>query len=275
MTDTPVAAALIPGLPHLLAERPAKSWRTLATAVKDVGDRFRAAGAETVMVMSTQWVTVLGHQFQLDPRPKGRHHDENWYMYDFGKLPYEIPTDPTLTSNWSDEVAAGGLQSRNVRFDHYPIDTGTIVASKLLRIGADLPASMVSCNLYAAPDVMKQICAAGVAAARQTKRKVAILAVSGLSSSPIQRWIKPEQDRFENPEHDKWNTKILDLLAAGKNDEVNGLQDDFTHHAQVDAQFRGFSFLNGSGLLSDPGQVLAYGPIWGTGGAVVYWNNAA
>ena len=64
---TLVAAAIVPGMPHLLAADAAPSWAQLGAAVRATGERIRAAGAEVVVMMSTQWFTVLGHQ-----RPCGR-----------------------------------------------------------------------------------------------------------------------------------------------------------------------------------------------------------
>ena len=53
-----VAAALVPGMPQLLAADPAPSWRELASGARTVGDRLRAEGVEAVLLLSTQWFTV-------------------------------------------------------------------------------------------------------------------------------------------------------------------------------------------------------------------------
>jgi 2-aminophenol/2-amino-5-chlorophenol 1,6-dioxygenase subunit alpha len=44
--------------------------------------------------------------------------------------------------------------------------------------------------------------------------------------------------------------------------------------AQADSQFRAFAFLDGAGVVDGPGEVLAYGPVWGTGAAVVWWGES-
>ena len=75
---TPVAGALVPGMPQLRAAEPAVSWKELGAAVEEVGERVRARGVETVLLMSTQWFTVLGHQVQCDARVAGSRTDENW-----------------------------------------------------------------------------------------------------------------------------------------------------------------------------------------------------
>jgi 2-aminophenol/2-amino-5-chlorophenol 1,6-dioxygenase alpha subunit len=95
--------------------------------------------------------------------------------------------------------------------------------------------------------------------------------VSGLSSGLIQRWIEPAEDRFEDAGHDAWNRRVLDLLAAGRMDEVLALRERYAREAQADSQFRALAFLAGSGACEGPARVLEYGPVWGTGAAVVTW----
>ena len=55
-----VGAGLVPGLPHLLASKPAAGWTQLAEATRALGRELRAAGAESLMLVSSQWFSVLG-----------------------------------------------------------------------------------------------------------------------------------------------------------------------------------------------------------------------
>jgi 2-aminophenol/2-amino-5-chlorophenol 1,6-dioxygenase alpha subunit len=253
-------------MPHLLAADPAPSWRELAAATRTVGDRLRERGVEAVLLLSTQWFTVLGHQVQCDPHLTGTRTDENWYAYDYGHLRYDLAVDVELAHAWADRIDAAGLQARRTRYTGFPVDTGTVTAAALL---GPFPLAMVSCNLYADPDVLATVAAAGVAAAGD--RRVAVVAVSGLSSGLIPRWITPAEDRIAEPEHDRWNRKVLDALVAG--DDVAPLRAEFTRAAQADSQFRAHAFLTGSGAAGGgKAEVLAYGPIWGTGAAVVWWE---
>jgi 2-aminophenol/2-amino-5-chlorophenol 1,6-dioxygenase subunit alpha len=64
---------------------------------------------------------------------------------------------------------------------------------------------------------------------------------------------------------------VLDLLAAGRTDEVLALRERYATEAQADSQFRALAFLAGSGACDRPARVLEYGPVWGTGAAVVTW----
>ncbi len=264
---TAVAAALVPGMPHLLAGAPAPSWAELAAATREVGERLRALDVQTVLLLSTQWFTVLGHQVQCDARVRGTRTDENWYRFDFGHLDYDLPIDVELAHAWADAIDAAGLQARRTRYDGFPIDTGTVTASRLLDPDGHGRWAIVSCNLYADPSAMGAVARAGVRAAGE--RRVAVVAVSGLSSGLIPRWIAPDQDRFENSEHDRWNRTVLDAVRAGA--DVGALAAEYSAAAAVDSQFRAYAYLAGSGAVDGRGEVLAYGPVWGTGAAVVWW----
>jgi 2-aminophenol/2-amino-5-chlorophenol 1,6-dioxygenase alpha subunit len=268
---TVVGAALVPGMPHLLAADPAPSWKLLADAAREAGRRLRAARPDAIVVLSTQWFTVLGHQFQLDPNPRGGHVDENWYAYDYGTLAYDLRVDAELAECWAAQAEAMGFQARRTRYDGFPVDTGTVTAGKLVDPDRAVPIALVSCNLYAAAEDMGRIAQAAVAAAERLGRRVAFVAVSGLSSGLIQRWIEPGEDRFEVADHDTWNRRVLDLLAGGRLEEVLALRERYAREAQADSQFRAMAFLAGSGACDRPAQVLAYGPVWGTGAAVVTW----
>ncbi|PVZ12021.1 hypothetical protein [Actinomycetospora cinnamomea] len=264
-------AALVPAMPHLLAGDPTSSWAELATATRTVGDRLRAAGVETVLLLSTHWFTVLGHQVQCDDRLRGRRTDENWYRYDYGHLAYDVTVDTELAHRWADAIDADGMQARRTRYDGFPVDTGTVVASQLLDPRGQGRWAMVSCNLYADPSAMAAVAAAGMRAAGQLGRRLGVVAVTGLSSGLTGRWIDPGEDRVEDT-HDRWNRKMLDAIRAGDREAVLAMSPQYAAAAQADSQFRAFAFLDGAGAVDRPGEVLAYGPVWGTGAAVVWWG---
>ncbi|MEK6438977.1 DODA-type extradiol aromatic ring-opening family dioxygenase [Pseudonocardia sp. T1-2H] len=267
-----VATALLPGMPHLLAVDAAGSWRDLRVGVETVGERFRQAGVDTVLTMSTQWFTVLGHQFQLDPNPRGARTDENWYAYDYGHIKYDLRIDTELTEKWVELTAAQHLQSRRTHYEGFPIDTGTVVAATLLDPGRQFRMALVSCNLYAEVDALSTIGRAGVAAAERVGRRIGVVAVTGLSAGLLQRWIEPSEDHIAASTHDTWNRRMIDALVSGRIDQALALREDFAREASADSQFRALAFLAGAGGATGPAELLAYGPVWGTGAAVLYWQ---
>ena len=264
-------AALVPGMPQLHAQRPAESWRALADAVRATGEDLRAARPDVLVMLSTQWFTVLGHQLQMDPNPTGTRVDENWYAYDYGTLSYDLTVDTEFTERWAQEMEAEGFEARRTHYEHFPIDTGVVVAQPLLDPGGTLPVALVSTNLYASAEDIGKLALTALRAGVATGRSLAFVAISGLSSALTQRWIEPGEDRIESPEHERWNRRMLDLMAAGRVDEALAQSDDYAMAAQADSQFRGLAFLAGTGCLTHPADVRAYGPVWGTGGAVVHW----
>ena len=272
---TVVAGAFVPGMPHLLAEDPAPSWRKLADATREVGVRLRRLEPDAVLLMSTQWFTVLGHQLQLDPNPRGRRTDENWYAFDYGHIAYDLRMDADLAACWADEIDATGMQARRTRYDGFPNDTGTVTASALLDPDGELRYAQVSCNLYADAAAMARVGAAGRKAAERTGRRIVVVAVSGLSSGLIQRWINPDEDAIATPAYEQWDRRILDLLARGQVDEALALREEYGEQALADSQLRALAFLHGADALTGPADVLEYGPVWGTGNAVVYWPSPA
>ena len=107
-----------------------------------------AAGAESLMLVSSQWFSVLGLLVQTRPVLEGTRVDENWYPYDFGTLDYKLRTDTALTDHWMQKLRASGFQVRAVDHPHFPMDTGTVVASRLLDPEGELSIAGVSLNLY-------------------------------------------------------------------------------------------------------------------------------
>lgn len=264
-------AVLVPGMPQLLDRQPPPVWADLADSARAAGERLGAAGAEALVVISTQWFTVLGHQVQVDERLSGTRVDENWYDFDYGTMHYDISTDVELAEQWATEIEAGGLESRRTRYDHFPVDTGVILADQLLNPQGRLPLTQVSCNLYAGVEDIATLGKAAIRAAEKVGRRVGLVAVSGLSSALTQRWIEPHEDRVEEPSYEEWDRRILGLLEAGDLAQVMELREEYARAAQADSQLRALAFLQGSEQLTKPADVLAYGPLWGTGGAVVHW----
>ncbi len=69
------------------------------------------------------------------------------------------------------------MQTATVDYHGFPIDTGTVVALKLLNPNNAVPASMVSCNIYAERDETRALGrAARTAIDRYGKKTMKIIA---------------------------------------------------------------------------------------------------
>src|SRR5690606_18210164 len=83
---------------------------------------------------------------QADPEPEWTHVDHNWH--EFGSMPYKFKVDTDFSKGYAEEVKKLGHNVKAVNYKGFPIDTGTVVAQKLLNPDNKFPASMVSCNMY-------------------------------------------------------------------------------------------------------------------------------
>jgi len=266
-----VGAALVPGMPHLLAQNASAGWLSLAEAVRQLGDELREAGVESLLVVSTQWISVLGLTVQARPRLEGTRVDENWYRYEFGTIPYSLQTDVELSRLWLEELRQRNFQARPIDHPHFPVDTGLITVLKLLDPENRLAISQVSLNLYGTAEMSEQIGQAAVNASIRCGRRTAVVAIGGLSSHPWQRWIEPAQDAISNPNDESLNARVLELLKTGRIDELMASRAEMVAAGAMDGQLRTISFLHGAVGLAHPAQVRAYAPVWGMGAAVVSW----
>src|ERR1051326_889506 len=136
---------IVPGQPHVLLAPDANvGWGSLKQAYEHIGREIEESGAELLLLYSTQWFSVIGHLFQIAEKPKWVLVDQNWYH--LGEIPYEFRIDPEFGKRYCTAARAHGLQASTVDYYGFPIDTGTVVALKLLNPNNAIPASVMSCN---------------------------------------------------------------------------------------------------------------------------------
>ena len=263
-------AYIVPGQPHpLLAPERNAGWASLRRSYEAVGREIAESGAELLLVYSTQWFSVIGHLFQVDPRPKWTLVDPNWY--EFGEIPYEFRIDPEFGKLYASLCRKSGMQASTVAYHGFPIDTGTVVALKLLNPDNAIPASIVSCNIYAERDETRALGFAGRAAIEAYRKKTIVVCVTNLSNRYEVAEIDPAHDRISSQKDDEWNRKILEMLGEGRLEDVAQVARDFAREANADMGFKAIWWLAavmGEHNLYD-GRVWDYQPVWGTGNAIV------
>jgi 2-aminomuconate deaminase len=160
-----------------------------------------------------------------------------------------------------------------VNYKGFPIDVGSVVALTLLNPDNAIPAVIVSSNMYAnrsETTVLAKSCLDVIKA--QGRRAVAITAMS-LSNRMFTDFIKPEDDKIHSLKDDEWNLKILEFLKQGRLEDVGQLSRTIQRQIRVQkvVAFKPMWWLSAmNGNRNDlTGQVLAYEPIHGAGGAVV------
>jgi 2-aminophenol/2-amino-5-chlorophenol 1,6-dioxygenase subunit alpha len=266
---TVVCALLVPGspLPRLKPENLA--WGRLASAFQRAGRALAAARPDVVLLYSTQWFAVLDELWLTRRRSQGVHVDENWYEY--GDLPYDIVIDTELAHACVAACPRVGVHAKGVNYDGFPIDTGTIVACDLLQIGSvERPLVIASNNLYHDAATTEKLGALAVRCAAEQGKRVAVVGVGGLSGSIFREEIDIRSDRIADTEHDKWNQRVLQLVESGDVGQLRRTIPEFAREARADMGFKHFHWILGAlqGRLLGA-RVHGYGPLYGSGGAVV------
>ena len=263
-------AYIVPGQPHpLLAPGKNAGWASLRKSYEAVGREIAHSGAELMLVYSTQWFSVIGHLFQVDPKPKWTLVDQNWY--ELGEIPYEFRIDPEFGKLYASICKEHGMQTATVAYHGFPIDTGTVVALKLLNPDNAIPASVVSCNIYAEREETRALGFAARAAIEQYGKKTIVVCVTNLSNRYEVADIDPANDRISSQKDDEWNRKILEMLGEGRLEDVAQVARDFAREANADMGFKAIWWLGavmGENNKYD-GKVWDYQPVWGTGNGIV------
>ncbi|MEQ1571417.1 MAG: hypothetical protein ABMA64_37660 [Myxococcota bacterium] len=273
-TDPPgvVYGLQVPGLPHpLLCPERNPGWTRLRQAFDDARDQIRALQPDLLLIYSTMWTSIIGHQIQADPQPEWVHVDE--LFHDLGSIPYKFRIDSEFAHALHAACGARGLDSRTVAYHGFPIDTGSVVALKLLDPGNEIPAVIVSSNMYsdrAETIVLGKACRDAVLA--QGKRAVAIV-VGTLSNRLFTDFVDPAEDRIHSLKDDEWNRKILEFLAEGRLEDTAQLSREINRQIRIPKVVNFKSMWWWSAVMGQhnqyTGRVFAYEALFGTGGAVV------
>jgi 2-aminomuconate deaminase len=134
-----------------------------------------------------------------------------------------------------------------------------------------IPASIVSCNIYAERDETRALGRAARAAIDRHGKKTVVVIVTNLSNRYEVADIDPANDRISSMKDDEWNRKILEMLGEGRLEDVAQVARDFAREANADMGFKALWWLGatvGEHNLYD-GKVWDYQPVWGTGAAIV------
>lgn len=283
-TGTILRGFIVPGLPHpLLTPERSSAWSSLRRSFERVRREIEASGADLLVLYSTQWISVIGHQIQADPEAEWVHVDPEWH--ETGTMPYHFRMDAEFGKVYEDAARKRGLHARTVAYHGFPIDTGTVVALKLLggservATGETIPerpenriaASVVSCNMYADRAETLVLGKAAADAIRTSGRRAIAIAVTALSNRLFTHEIDPKDDHVSSPKDDEWNRKLLEILGEGRLEDVSQLAREFSAQANGDQKLKAVWWL--AALMGEhndyEGTVYDYQPIWGTGAALV------
>lgn len=266
-----VSAFLLPGspLPVLRPDNP--PWAPLAAGMREAGALLSDSRPDVVVVYSTQWVAVLDQLWQLRPHLEGVHVDETWHEY--GELPYAIDIDVPFSAACMERAGREGIRSRGVDYDGFPIDSGTLAAARSIDPEGRLRFAITANNIYHDAERTRRLGAIVRSVAEERETRISVVAVGGLSGTLFRAPIDIEKDAIASDDDDRRNREILALLCRG---DVKGLEEGFEEYARearVDMGFKHMAFLLGAldGRFQGA-RVLAYGPSYGSGSAVVAFD---
>ena len=101
-----VLGFLAPGKPQLILSPEANpGWQRLHDSFIAARKQLEDSGAEMLLIYSTQWHSIIGHQMQADPNPRWSkvdddfhdlEHRNNWYILKFNRVVFLIGCFNTL-----------------------------------------------------------------------------------------------------------------------------------------------------------------------------------
>jgi 2-aminomuconate deaminase len=165
-----------------------------------------------------------------------------------------------------------GLLARTVDYHGFPIDTGSVTALKLLTPNNEIPACIVSSNIYSDRAETMVLGKAALDAALATGKKIAVGVVMTLSNRLFTTDIAPEDDHIHSPKDEEWNQKLLQFIGEGRIEDLSQLSREIHRQIRIKkvVNFKPFWWLSAVTGQSNAfdGKVHAYAALYGTGGAV-------
>lgn len=270
-----VESFIVPVHPHtVLAPDQNEGWSKLRAAYDKAADIITNSGADLLIIYSTTWPSIIGHQMISDPNPEWVMVDHDFH--DLGSINYSFNIDAEFAAMWNTENHSRGLQSRCVNYRGFPIDVGSVVALTLLNPDNKIPAVIVSSNVYADRSETTVLAKSCRDLVKKTGRKAVAITAMSLSNRMFTEHIEAKDDRIHSLKDDEWNRKILEFLKEGRLEDVGQLSRTIQQQIRVQkvVNFKPMWWLSAmNGNRNDlTGEVLAYEAIHGAGCAVVRLN---
>ena len=273
MSNPILGSYLVPVHPHpLLVPEQNEGWQRLRDAFDEAREQIAQSDADLLIIYSTTWPSIIGHQIQADPNPTWTLVDQDFH--DLGSMDYSFRIDADFAHAWNEANHARGLQSRTVAYHGFQNVVCSVVAHKLLNTDNAIPAVIVSSNVYANRAETTVLAKACLDVLKSSGKKADAVTAMSMSNRMFTEFIDASDDKIHSLKDDEWNRKVLEFLEEGRLEDVAQLSRII--HQQIRVQkvvtFKPMWWLS---AMNDnrndlTGRVLAYEALHGAGGAVVH-----
>ena len=87
-----IGSYIVPVHPHtILVPEQNEGWSRLREAYDTAAQRIKDSGADLLIIYSTTWPSIIGHQIIADPNPEWVMVDHDFH--DLGSIPYSFNID--------------------------------------------------------------------------------------------------------------------------------------------------------------------------------------
>lgn len=263
---------ILPGLPHiLLAPEKNPGWMRVRKSFEQVKAQIDQLKPDVLLVYTTYWPSVLGHQVLARDLSEWTHVDDQFH--DLGSIKYSIKGDEAFGKAIIEKCKLRGLYSKSVNYKGFPIDTGSVVVHQLINKDNQRPMIIFSSNVYSDRAETVVFGKAALDALKDSGQTAVAIVVTSLSNRLHSEVVDPKDDHIHSLKDNEWNNKFLEFLKEGRLEDASQLSRQFHKEARVHkvANFKPFWWLSsvmGQNNLYT-GDILSYEPIYGTGAAVV------
>jgi 2-aminomuconate deaminase len=185
-------------------------------------------------------------------------------------MEYRFRIDRPFAEEAAEEIRKLDHLCNVVDYRGFPIDTGSIVAQKLLNPDNRFPVAMLSCSCYGDVRETMDMGRCLLRALEKQKKRAVVVLVSNFSNRYFTKDIDPREDHISSVKDDEWNQRILSFLERGAFDEALAEVPTFAVEAHADMGFKGLWWLAGLNEgASFKGRIFDYQAVYGTGAALV------
>ncbi len=284
-----VAGLLAPHPPHLVyAENPEQNeptseggWEQLRWGYERLRESLADVDYDCLVILSPHWQTYVGTHFLGVENFKSLSVDP--IFPNLFRFNYDMNIDVELAKAIHDQAQEQGMSVKMMENPDFRVDYGTITSCHMIRPEWDKPIVSISSNRghsYYSVEVMQEMMLELGRATRKAIENSGKRCVLIASNSLSHRHFTTESAVPEDMsvEHitshamHLWDMRIIELLRAGKSQQVVNEMPEFVEQAIAEADGGALTWmLSAIGMPEQKATLHGYGTIIGTGNAIMEW----